>query len=172
MFKLLYLQSVQQYCLSRELGDGATQNAVLKKPFLDNNNVLYRTSNMALEARKNFRHLDKEFYKYYQNFKFCLPYSPQLQTSTWLSLYDARIISLVGCAFWGSDECAPSFPLSSIWWFLSSSLCNIEMLIFVSTLSLSNLFKCHNVEILDRCIDNWQVFRALAMLVSLILAIV
>jgi len=87
------------------------------KAILHDKNYLYRiilvylASNIAFTTRKHF-----------QAAKFCLPHclthsftdqshkarDHRKQHTT--TIYDTIINSLVGCAFWSSDECAPSAP--------------------------------------------------------------
>ena len=113
----------------------ATKNTTSKdhpKDILHDNNYLYRILLVALASNivfttsgveNTFRQLNIYIFNH-KNSKFCLPYSlthslitvarlETKQSSAQPPFYNTRINSLVGCAFWGSDECASYVPCHS-----------------------------------------------------------
>ena len=106
----------------------AAKNTAFKnqlRNFLCDENHLYRiilvhlTSNVVLKTRK---HLLAAGYRIFlkivktQNF-VSLTYSPTTvaslepkRSNAWSPFYATTANSQVGCAFWGSDECAPCAP--------------------------------------------------------------
>jgi len=68
--------------------------------------------NTVLKQENTFRWLDIQFLIIKTLFSSLTASFTNLETKQieWLQFYATIVISLVGCAFWGSDECTPSMP--------------------------------------------------------------
>ena len=104
----------------------AAKNITFKnqlRNFLRNENHLYGkilvhlTSNVALKTRKCLLAAGYRIFLNRQNSKFRLTHSLTTVTSlepkrssTQSPFYATTTNSLLGCAFWGSDECTPCAP--------------------------------------------------------------